>query len=581
MFAKWSAWRRTPALRLAFDACRRHLLYGLLFSAAINLIYLAPTLYMLQVYDRVLQSGNDLTLLFLTAVLIFALAVMAVLDGVRTRLFAAGSRRLDRLVTPIMLRELMRQSPTQSPAAPLQSFDMFRNAVTGVPLVAAMDAPWILIFIGVCFLIHPWIGVLTIVGAVMLLGLAWWNELRLRPLLHTQESKGATSYALIAGDLSRSNAARAMGMGSRMVARQLQARQAFADANAQAAHVAGGFGAATKFLRLVLQSAALGLGAYLAIRQQISPGSVVAASILATRAFAPLEQIVTAWRQTGQALQAFATIRAILETAPVQPPVRMALPSARGDMRMEGVTVLGARGEPILEEISLEITPGEVLGVIGPSGAGKSTLVRALCGAAACDAGVVRLDGAKLSDWPDEALERVFGYLPQDVSLFLGTVAENVARFEPPSPERDAEVVRAATAAGLHRFILSLPDGYDTHIGGGGRTLSAGQAQRIGLARALYRDPKVLVLDEPNAHLDMDGETALIAALRVAKERGAAVVLVAHRAQVMTIADRLLLLRSGRIEALGPRDDVLRKLAQAASAGPRSVVAFPPTAGAS
>jgi ATP-binding cassette subfamily C protein len=570
VWEKLIAWSNSaPPLRQALEACRRHLAFTLLFSAAINLLFLAPALYMLQVYDRVLQSGSLITLAFLTVVLLASLVVMAVLDALRLRLFGAASRRLDRLVSPLILKETLSQGVGHRvpPQAAMQSFDLFRNAITGAPAMAAVDLPWAPVYILVCFLIHPWIGVLALCGGAALVALAWWNETALRGPLRTQEKAAQEAYALVAADAAGGESARAMGMTDRLVTRQLQSREALAAAQAQASEAASGFTAATKFLRMLLQSSSLALAAVLALRQEITPGAIVASSILVSRALAPLEQIVVAWRQTGQALQALETFKALLGRA-MPAAVPTALPAPKGELIAERLGVFSAANAPLLANISFRVAPGEVLGVIGASGAGKTTLLRALVGAIPASAGAVRLDGAKLPDWQTETLGAAIGYLAQNVDLFPGTVAQNIARFAPPSLKRDAAVIAAAEAAGVHRFILSLPQAYETMLGPGGRGLSAGQAQRLGLARALYGRPRLLVLDEPNAHLDAEGEAALMAALKHAKDDGAAIVIVVHRSQAMSIIDRLLVLRDGQMEGIGPRDAVLRKLAELAGARP-------------
>jgi ATP-binding cassette subfamily C protein len=317
---------------------------------------------------------------------------------------------------------------------------------------------------------------------------------------------------------------------------------------------------------MLLQSFALGLGAFLAVRQEISPGAIVAASILTSRALAPLEQIVTAWRQTGQALQAFQTFGELLNRASLEQAEPTALPEPRGELTVDGIGVAAPGGAKVLDRVSFKVAPGQVLGVIGASGAGKSTLARAIVGAIPCAVGTVRIDGAKLADWPVETLGSSIGYMAQDVGLFSGTVGENIARFAPRSPERDSAVVAAAQAANVHQFILSLPQAYETPLGPGGRGLSAGQSQRIGLARALFGNPKLIVLDEPNAHLDDDGENALIHAIKAAKARGAAVVVIVHRSRTLNATDGLLVLKDGQVEGIGPRDAVLQKLAQVAGA---------------
>lgn len=562
-------------LGAALRACRQHFIAVLSFSAALNLLYLAPSLYMLQVYDRVLTSRGVLTLVFLTLVLLASLAALAFLDAIRLRLLALAARRIDRLATPFVLRAALQKEARAAAgsAQPLREFDAFRLSLTGAPALAIVDAPWAPVYVAVCFLLHPSIGVLVTLGGIGLITLALLNGQALRRPLGAHDEGGADLYALQNGDSAQGEVARALGMRQAIVARQLRARAAMAEAQLSAGRIGSGFTASTRFLRLALQSATLGLGAYLAINHELTPGGVIAASILAARAFAPIEQIVAAWRQLGQGVRGQRIVKAVLAAA-ASDRAHTRLPDPQGDILVAQASVRGPE-RFILRDASLHIAPAEIVGVIGPSGSGKSTLVRLLAGAIAPDEGVVRLDGAKLSDWEPDRLGRHIGYLPQDVGLFAGTIAANIARFEE-APDADARVIAAAEAAGVHDMILRLPQGYDTRVGPNGRGLSAGQAQRVALARALYRDPAVLVLDEPNAHVDAEGEAALVNALKAAQARGASIVVVAHRAGFMSIADKLLLLREGRIDAFGPRDQVMTRLA--AAGAPRPAVA--PAAGA-
>lgn len=561
-------------LRAALRACRRHVGFVVLFSAGLNLLYLAPSLYMLQVYDRVLTSGGVLTLLYLSAVLLASLAVLAFLDGTRVRLLAAMAKRFDRLVAPhVLLAALQREGrKAAGQAHVLREFDTLRAAVSGPPALAAVDAPWTPLYIAVCFLIHPWIGTLTLLGGVALVLIAYVNHLAMHRTLASNDQSTGAMYALQMADGAQGETARALGMQGALVRRQLRARETMTSALNDSARTGAFYSASTKFTRLALQSAALGLGAYLALQQEISAGGIIAASILASRAFAPLELIVGAWRQFEQGRSAYKVLREVLRTQENQRGFT-ALPAPRGSLAVENVAVRSPAGDRILLfGASFRAEPGEIIGVIGPSGAGKTTLTRVIAGAVTPDQGAVRLDGAKLADWPPDDLGRHIGYLPQDVALFAGTIGENIARFvakdESNAAEIDRAVVAAAKAANAHEMILSLPRGYDTEIAAGGRGLSAGQAQRIGLARALYDDPVLLVLDEPNAHLDNDGENALIATLKAARERGALVIVVAHRAGFLNVADKLLIVQDGRIEAYGPREQIAARLAQAGGARP-------------
>jgi len=548
-------------LRDALHACRTHIGFVLLFSATLNLLYLAPSIYMLQVYDRVLTSGALLTLVYLSAVLVASLATLAFLDATRVRLLASMAKRIDRLVAPhVLMAALSREGRhAAGQAQPLREFDTLRAAITGPPAIAAMDAPWTPIYIAVCFLIHPWIGMLALFGGVALILIAYINQRAMHRALHANDQATGAMYNLHASDSAQGDTARALGMHEALVRRQLETRATMTDATYNAGRGGAAFTASTKFVRLFLQSAALGLGAFLALRQEISAGGIIAASILASRAFAPLELIVGAWRQFEQGRQAYKTLTDVLKTQENQRDYTV-LPPPRAALSVENVSVrVGDRA--LLMGAGFRMEPGMIVGVIGPSGAGKTTLVRAVAGALLPDQGAIRLDGAKLTDWPAERIGRYIGYLPQDVGLFAGTIGQNISRFETgASDEIDHAIVAAAKAAGVHELVLQLPQGYNTEIGPNGRGLSAGQAQRVGLARALYRDPVLLVLDEPNAHLDQDGENALVAALKATRDRQASALVVAHRASIMSVIDGLLVVRDGRIEMYGPRDQVMAKL---------------------
>lgn len=567
---------QSRVLREALEACKRHLGFVALFSAALNLLYLAPSLYMLQVYDRVLTSGGLLTLLYITLVLFASLGVLAFLDATRMRLLLTMARRLDRLLAPrVLMAALRRESRGAAGQAQIvREFDTLRSAITGPPAVAAVDTPWAPIYIGVCFLIHPWIGALALLGGAALLLVAFLNQRSMHAALRTNEQAAGAMYTMQMADANHGDVARALGMQGALVDRQMRARADMTTALNTSGQANAFYSSTTKFLRLLLQSLALGLGAFLALRQEISAGGIIAASILTSRAFAPLELIVGAWRQFEQGRQSYKIINAVLLAQETQRE-HTALPPPRGALIVENVMVRAPASDRfLLVNASLRGEPGDIIGVIGPSGAGKTTLMRVIAGAAEPASGAIRLDGAKLSDWDAERLGRYMGYLPQEVALFGGTIGQNISRFDQrggENPDVDATIVAAAKAAGAHDMILTLPQAYDTPVGPNGRGLSAGQAQRIALARALYGDPVLLVLDEPNAHLDAEGEQALVDALKAASARGVCSVVVAHRAGFMSIANKVLVVKDGRIEAFGPRDQVLARI----GAGPRAVP--PPT----
>lgn len=557
-----------PQYRKALDACRDVVLWALAFSAAVNLLYLSPSVFMLQVYDRVLTTGGIPTLGFVSVMLLYALATLVFLDGVRNRLMTRLSLRLERMLAPILLEVAMRREARDGEAGRRQvmrEFDLVRQTVTGPAATAVMDIPWTPIFMGVAFMIHPFIGLISLLGGGVLLALAWRNEQVMRRGLAQLSEMSPRVYADQEADSASADAVRAMGMRSVVIERRLKQRGELNVLQAQLAQRAAGYSGLTKFLRLALQSTALGVGAWLAVDRQISPGALIAGSILTSRALGPLEQIVSAWRQIGQARNALRSIKEAIATSASTE--GMALPMPRGAIRLERVSVrLRGAERAALQDVSVSVGPGEILGVVGASGAGKSTLARVAAGALAPQVGVVRLDGANVQDWAPDALGKYVGYVPQEIGLLDGTIAENIRRFAPPRDGGDpnvidSDVIDAARAAGAHDLILRFPKGYQHLLGRGGAGISPGQAQRIALARALFRAPPLLVLDEPNAHLDAEGEAALLEAVRAARARGAAIILIAHRAGTIGISDRLLVLREGRVEMEGPREEVGRKLA--------------------
>lgn len=556
-------------LRQVVLACREHLWAAFAFSALVNVLYLAPSLFMLQIYDRVLTTGGLLTLGFLSVALFGALGTLAWLDAVRGRILARAGLRLDRQIAATVLRASLMQDQRTRPREALRDLDMLRQALVGAPALSVFDAPWAIFFVAVCFLMHWAIGAFALFGCIALAAMAIFNERAQQRSIRRITEQAPLVYAAQDADALGAEAARALGMREALVQRSETRRRPLLEAQAQAAFIQSGYGAGTKLTRLVLQSAVLALGAFLAVKQQISPGAMIAASIISARAFAPLEQIVGSWRAIVQGIASWRNLEAILGAAP-QPRARMELPAPRGRLAVERVVMSTPDGKrAALQGVSFDIEPGDIVGVVGPSGAGKTTLARVIAGALAAQAGVVRLDGANIADWDSELLARHTGYLPQDVSLFDGTIADNISRFQSATGHSSetlaADVVAAARQAGAHEMILRLPEGYDTVLGARGSGLSAGQAQRIALARALFRDPVLLVLDEPNAHLDAEGEIALVNALRSARARGAASLVIAHRLGVLGVADKILVLREGRVVEYGPRADIMEKMRNSAT----------------
>ena len=535
------------------------------FSALLNLLFLAPTLYMLQIYDRVVPTRGGLTLLFLTLVLIFALATLSMLDFIRSRLLVRASVRLDRQLAGAIIDTLISQRAgtrdTMNKQA-MREFDILRQALTGTGILALFDAPWTPIYILVCLMIHPWIGLLALVGTLLVLAIAWRNEKATKEPLQRANEAANRSYVSQEQTTVGAEVIRALGMREAMVRRHLFERDGMMSLQAEASFAAGRYTSLSKFLRTGLQSLALGLGALLAIDDKISAGAIFASSFLLGRALAPIDLLVGGWKNIVQARGAYAMLSRLLAENPERV-VPTQLPAPKGQLDVEHLVVLNpAKDGAILADISFRIVPGEVTAVIGPSGAGKSTMARAIAGAIAPDRGAVRFDSADRTDWDQDRLAQYIGYLPQDPSLFAGTVKENIARFTANGDQLavDQTVVEAAQACGAHEMILRLPNGYDTMLGWGGRGLSAGQAQRVALARALFGTPNLLILDEPNAHLDAEGETSLVETLQQAKARGAAVMVIAHRMGIMSVVDKIMVIANGRIEAFGKRDEILEKL---------------------
>jgi ATP-binding cassette subfamily C protein len=559
-------------LTAAIRACRVHFVWAAVFSALVNLLYLAPTLYMMQVYDRVVPTGGMQTLILVSMVALFALATLAGLDWLRQRLLLRAGLRLDRLLAERVLARVVDLQSRQPSTHALREFDNVRAAIAGPGALALFDAPWTPIYLIACFMLHPAIGALTLVGGGVLLALALMNERDSRPRLRKAIQSTNAAYAAQETVEAQAEVVRALGMRRSSINRQIGQRRAAVAQHADAQLNGGKYAGLIKFLRLTMQSAALGLAALLAVRGDISVGAIIGASVLLSRAVAPIELLVGAWPGINQAVASWKTLIALFAATAGEGRPRTALPAPAGRVQVEGVAVRFPDTEaPQLKGVTLTLSPGQILGVVGPSGSGKTTLARVLAGAQTPSLGTVRLDGAEYAARDSDELARHIGYLPQNPSLFAGSIKDNISRFAGavglPASEIDARAVAAAQAAGAHDMILRLPQAYDTVLGPYGAGVSAGQAQRIALARALYGDPVVLVLDEPNSNLDGDGEAALMNAILAAAARGASVVIVAHRAGVLSRVDRLLTMKDGAMELEGPREKVLARMrAQPAAA---------------
>lgn len=524
-----------------------------------NLLMLAPAIYMLQVYDRVLTSRNTTTLLMLTLLLLALLAVMGALESARSGILRRVGVGLDQQLGARVFDALLRRNLRAPEGNAIQALHDLTNLrqFLGGGLIVLFDAPWVPIYIVVIALIHPFLGLFALLAALVILALALVNERLTRQPLDEAQKNSMRAAAVASGQLRNAEVAEALGMMGGLRARWSQLQARVLALQELASERGGAVGASTRFVRLASQSLILGLGAWLAVDDLITPGGMIAGSILLGRGLAPVEQAIGQWKSWISARSAHQRLHKLMGEYPT-PPRPMPLPVPTGLVTVENVTAAPPGSEtPVLKNLAFRINPGDAVGVIGPSAAGKSSLARLLVGLWSPTSGHVRLDAADVSAWDKAELGPHLGYLPQDVELFEGTAAQNIARFGAVDGE---QVVAAARRAGVHEMILRLPNGYDTPLGPGAASLSAGQRQRLGLARALYGDPRLVVLDEPNASLDDAGQAALAAALQELKQKGATVIIMTHRRSVLASVDKLILLRDGALIAYGPRDAVLEAI---------------------
>jgi ATP-binding cassette, subfamily C, bacterial PrsD len=539
-----------------------------IFSGVINLLMLSGSLYMLQVYDRVLPSRNVATLVGLSAIVLAAYLFQAYFEAARSRMLSRIGTLFDVSLQKRIYLALatlpLRGAKAMIAQQPLRDLDQIRIFMSGIGPTAFLDMPWIPIFVIALFIFHPAIGLVAMLGAATIIALTVAAERRARAA--TKFSMHCSAQRQVFADATRQNAEaiRALGMTGRLTERWREANEHFLRQNFAAADVYANIGAAAKVVRYALQSAVLGTGAYRVINEQASGGIMIASSIMMGRALAPIEIALSNWKQLVAARQGIDRLRDVLATVPALAAAAVELPRPKQRLSVENMTVaVPGSDRVVLSNISFKLTAGMGLALLGPSAAGKSSLARALLGIWPASEGVVRLDGAALDQWAPDELGRHVGYLPQDVALFDGTVAENIARFDEHATS-DA-VLGAAQLAGAHDMILSLPDGYSTKIGERGSCLSAGQRQRVGLARALYGDPFLVVLDEPNANLDHDGEAALIRAIQLLRKNMRIVIMVSHRPEALAALDMAAVLRQGRMVAFGPRDQLFARVARTVS----------------
>jgi ATP-binding cassette subfamily C protein PrsD len=553
---------RSLELGEAMTACWHAFIAIALMSGLVNILYLTGSFYMLEVYDRVLPSHSVPTLVALSILALILFISQGVLDYIRSRIMVRVAATLDdRLSARVygIVVQLPLQTPGQSDGlGPIRDLDQIRSFLVSTGPLALFDLPWFPIYVVICFLFHPWIGVTALVGALLLASMTLASEFMTRQPSRTVAQHVGTRNALAEAGRRNAEVLRAMGMAPRLGKLWGEANSKYLAAQQQTSDVAGGLGSASKVMRFIVQSGTLGLGAYLAINQQATAGIIIASSIMVARGLAPVELAIANWKGFVAARQSWRRLSDVLG-AVKSAAVPMPLPAPKSTLVLEPLVARPPGSEKfVLHDVAFSLRGGQGLGVIGPSASGKSSLARVLVGVWAPLRGKVRLDGAGLDQWAPEELGKHIGYLPQDVELFAGTVGQNISRFE--DNASSVEIIKAARSAGVHDMIVQLPDGYNTQIGEAGAILSSGQRQRIALARALYREPFLVVLDEPNSNLDSDGDRALAQAILGVRMRGGIVVVVAHRPAALASVDLVLAMINGRVQVIGPRDEVLAKL---------------------
>lgn len=556
-----SADKANTALQDAISCARFGFIVAAVMSFVVNFLMLVSPLYMLQTYDRVLTSGSKETLLYITVIAAVALLVLGIFEALRTMVLSRTAAWSADAAKPIIVSSTIRANLANSQATsqPIRDLKQIQNFLSGQGVIPFLDSPWTPAFIAIIWIMHPWLGMLALATAIILALVGIANELTTREKLKEAAQGQVRSYEILDSAVKNSEAIEAMGMRPALI-KHWRGVDAIAGAASEAANERGGaFTGISRFLRLTAQMAILGLGAYLVLEGQLTAGGMIAASILLGRALAPVDQLIGAWKGCVVTWLGYRRVQSLLRQIPEEVET-FELPEPTGRL---AVRELGYRATPdtppILMNLNFDVNPGECLGIIGASASGKTTLCRLMTGVYQPSVGKVRLDDAELHFRSKDALGRHIGYLPQNVELFSATIAENIARMNDPDPEA---VLKAAQLANVHEMILHLPQGYDTRFEPGGRVLSAGQLQRVGLARALYGDPKLIILDEPNSNLDTAGDEALLRAIVSLKEDNRSIVIVSHRRDALTAADKLIVMRNGTIAAYGPRDDVLRELAE-------------------
>jgi ATP-binding cassette subfamily C protein len=553
---------RSPDLAAAFRGFRGAILAVSVISGIINLLALTGSLYMLQVYDRVLSSHSVPTLVSLSVLMVVLYAFYGILDLLRNQASGRAAVLFDRRIAgpahALVVNLPLKGASASTAQQPMRDVDTIRGFFANGGPIAFLDLPWMPLYLAFVYLLHPLLGLMCLSGMLLLVLLTFLTERLSRNEVQASARADAARKAIADANTRNAEALQAMGFAGRAVNRFEKVNQSYLVLQTKASDMISKMTAVSKFLRLVLQSSILGLGAYLTLRGEVTGGAIIAASITTSRALAPVEQVIAHWRNFLAARQSYGRLSKMLDMLPAlhRP---LALPPPVERLTLEHITVCVPGTErPVLLDVSFELRRGQALAVIGPSAAGKSSLARAITGVWPPLRGSIRLDGATLDGWSPEELGRHIGYLPQDVTLFEGTIAENICRLE---DEKDSDaIIAAAKGAGVHDMILHLPSGYETNVGPDGSALSAGQRQRIALARALFRDPFLIVLDEPNSNLDAEGEEALSTAIQGVRNRGGIVLVIAHRPSALSTVDHVAMIHAGQLSAFGPKEEVLKKV---------------------
>lgn len=564
---------RYPELAAALKDVKSYFIYAGVFSAAVNMLMLVPIIYMLQVFDRVVSSGSLSTLAMLTLLMVALLAAVGGFEWVRSMILISASNRIEKnlrqRVSDATFKRALYSGGMMSNSQPLSDLSGLRQFLTGNGLFAFFDAPWFPIYVAIMFMFHPWFGMSAILAGIIMVTLAYTNEIVTSKKMKDANTRANQVSAQVNGSLRNAEVIAAMGMADDIRRRQENSADKVLLLQTDASKWAGILTSLSKSFRMIMQSLLLGMGALLVLRGDLSPGMMIAGSLLLGRALAPIDMLVGTWKGFVVARAQYDRLGQLLQQIP-QEKATMSLPAPQGRLTAEQVVVVPPGSQTIVVRgVSLDLQPGEALGIVGPSASGKSCLARALLGIWPTHSGKVRLDGAAIASWNREELGPYLGYLPQDIELFDGSISENISRFG----ELDSEkIVEAAKQAGVHDMILHLPQGYDTVIGAAGGILSGGQRQRIGLARAVYGNPRLLVLDEPNSNLDDAGERELVEAIHRIRAQGCTVIVISHRTMVLSSMDKMLVMKEGAAVAYGPKDQVLASL-MAPSAEQKSATA--------